>query len=477
MTKPDHFPHNLDDDTEQAEVENGRFFPPPLIPPLTSPEPPPKKKRGCWFVGLSSLIIVSLLAFALVSLLQFGRAGIAAWSPPWLTPTPSLAQAGRIAYIGAQGQLYTVQPNGENERQLTHERFPFQFPAWDHLGEQVAVIGGGSVVIVLDSDESVPYSLYESDVQAPFYLSWSPDDSQISFLSNSQRGIALRVVPANGSREAEIRGLGSPFYWDWLADSRQMLVHSGTAGENAQLAVLQADGTMDEIAPPGSFQAPGVSANGRYWAYAEYVGDDQSWLVISDTETGEQWQERHPAVIAMSWSPADDKLAYISGLGHNNSFWGPMRLFDTATGEVSLLSDNQVLAFFWSPDGRYIASFNTGDINRDFGVNVVNRARSEHDRQAKTAVQPNPHQFNLAIIDVASGAETQIMSFFPTGIFISQFLPFFDQYALSHNIWSPNSDAVVMPVREQGESRVKVVRINGSETIDLGRGDMPFWSR
>ncbi|MCZ7668453.1 MAG: hypothetical protein M5U34_15300 [Chloroflexi bacterium] len=293
-----------------------------------------------------------------------------------------------------------MQPNGENERQLTHERFPFQFPAWDHLGEQVAVIGGGSVVIVLDSDESVPYSLYESDVQAPFYLSWSPDDSQISFLSNSQRGIALRVVPANGSREAEIRGLGSPFYWDWLADSRQMLVHSGTAGENAQLAVLQSRWHNGRDRPARLISRRAFPANGRYWAYAEYVGDDQSWLVISDTETGEQWQrtpsgcDRHELE-----SGRRQTGTYISGLGHNNSFWGPMRLFDTATGEVSLLSDNQVLAFFWSPDGRYIASFNTGDINRDFGVNVVNRARSEHDRQAKTAVQPNPHQFNLAIID------------------------------------------------------------------------------
>ena len=474
-------PEFYDPNTPQVEedpflLQNGRFPSPPSPNPI-EPDPPPKKRRGCWITFIVLLMVFSLVASALMNLFWVGGELAANWTPPWVTPTPSLAAAGRIAYIGEEGQLFTVQPNGENERQLTHDEFPYLFPTWATQSNQLAVIGGGDIVSLTDAEDSAPTSLYEGGVQNPFYLYWSPDGSQISFLTNTQRGIALRVAPADGSAEAEVWDIGTPFYWNWLDDNAQMLVHTGTAGENARLGLLQADGQLEDIAPPGAFQAPGISANGRYWAYAEDMGNGNSWLVITDTESGEQWTERHPAVAALSWSPATDQLAFITGLQDKNSFWGPLRLFDTETGEVSLLSDNVVLAFFWSPNGRYLATFNTGDINRDFGVNVAHNSKPDRSTQAKSASQFNPHQFNLAIIDLQTGEETQVMSFFPTGIFISQFLPFFDQYALSHNIWSPNSDAIVLPLREEGESRVKVIRIDGSEFIDLGKGDMAFWSR
>lgn len=456
--------------------ENGRS---PIASPSISikKEPLPKKGHGCWITTIALIVVFSLLASALATLFSVGRDISAHWTPPWVTPTPSLAEAGRIAYIGVNGQLFTVQPNGENKRQLTDDDFSHQFPAWAGEGDQLVVLGGDRIVRLTDTDAPNPVTLYEGGVQSPFYLYWSPDNNQVGFLTNSQRGIALRVVAADGRSEAEIRGIGTPFYWDWLNDSTQMLVHTGTSGENARLGLLQADGQVEDIAPPGAFQTPGISANGRYWAYAEDMGNGNSWLVISDTENGEQWTERHPAVAAMSWSPAADQLAFTTGLRDNSSFWGPMRMLDTETGEVSLLSDNVVIGFFWSPNGRYLATFNTGDINQDFGVNVANDEKRNRPTQAKPAHQFNPHQFNLAIVDLETGEETQVTSFFPTSSFISQFLPYFDQYALSHNIWSPNSDAIVLPVREDGENRVKVFRIDGSELIDLGRGDMPFWSR
>ncbi|MBE2222751.1 MAG: hypothetical protein IAF02_14495 [Anaerolineae bacterium] len=464
-------------DEVQFEMENGRFpSPPPPHPP--EPEPLPKRKHGCWLTAISLVVIFSLVATGLLSLFWVGEELVANWTPPWATATPTLESAGRIAYISDKGQLFTVQPNGANQRQLTDDKFPYQFPVWATGSNQLAVLNAqGGIVTLTDADEPQPQTLYQSGSEAPIYLYWSPDNSQIGFLSNSMRGIALQVVETDGSSEAEVRSIGTPFYWDWLTDSSQMLIHTGTPGADAQLGLLQADGQLETIAPPGSFQAPGISANGRYWAYAEDMGNGNSWLVISDTENGEQWTERHPAVVAMSWSPTADQLAFTTGIQEKTSFWGPLRLFDTETGEMNLLSDNTVIAFFWSPNGRYLATINTGDINPDFGVNVADNASPRRTTQAKSAGQPNPHQFNLAIIDVETGEETQVMSFIPTFLFISQFLPFFDQYALSHNIWSPNSDAIVLPVREGSESHVKVIRIDGSELIDLGRGDMAFWSR
>lgn len=478
MDDPEQFsPELIPADEDPFSLENGRFST-PISPHTLESDLPVKNRRSCWITTIALVVIFSLLASALFNLFWLGEELANSWNPPWLTPTPRLAEAGRIAYVAGNGQIYTVQPDGENGRQLTHNPFSYQFPAWASQGNQLAAIGNGNIMQMVDGEDSTPHLLYEGDGQSPFYLYWSPDNSQISFISNSRQGIALQVLPADGSSNAEIRGHGSPFYWNWLDDSTQMLIHTGATEEDeAQLGLLQADGQIEAIASPGSFQTPGISANGRYWAYAEKREDDGSWLVVYDTENGEQWTERHPAVAALSWSPAANQLAFITGLQNKNSFWGPLRLFDTKTEEVRLLSDNRVLAFFWSPNGRYLATINTGDLEQDFGVNVADTHKPDRTTQAKTSSQFHPHQFNLAIIDVETGAETQIMSFFPTGIFISQFLPFFDQYALSHSIWSPNSDALVLPIRQEGQSRVKVIRVDGSEFFDLGEGDMAFWSR
>jgi Tol biopolymer transport system component len=290
MDKSDFYEPDIPNDYEDPFLlENGRS-PSPDPPESLAPDLPPKKRHSCWITGIALLVILSLVASALMSLVWVAEELTANWTPPWITPTPSLADAGRIAYIGEEGQLFTVQPDGTNERQLTADEFPYQFPAWAGQSNQLAVLGGGSIVSVTDADAPNPITLYEGGVQSPFYLYWSPDNSQISFLANSQRGIALRVVDADGSGEAHTRGVGSPFYWDWLDDSTQMLVHTGTSGAEARLGILPADGEgeLENIAPPGAFQAPGVSANGRYWAYAEDMGNGNSWLVISDTENGEQ---------------------------------------------------------------------------------------------------------------------------------------------------------------------------------------------
>ena len=96
------------------------------------------------------------------------------------------------------------------------------------------------------------------------------------------------------------------------------------------------------------------------------------------------------------------------------------------------------------------------------------------------SVQPSaPLLLNLSVVDVASG-ETQLLSTFaPTPLFVGQYLPFFDQYALSHRLWSPGSDALVMPMlsAEGGQltTQVVVVPLQG-EPQPIAAGDMPSWS-
>ena len=87
-------------------------------------------------------------------------------------------------------------------------------------------------------------------------------------------------------------------------------------------------------------------------------------------------------------------------------------------------------------------------------------------------------RLKLWVVDVADGKQRLLTSFKPTDLFVTQFLPYFDQYALSHRIWSPAGDAVVLPMVEAGgREAVYVVPTDGRPLQRLVDGSMAFWSQ
>jgi TolB protein len=278
----------------------------------------------------------------------------------------------------------------------------------------------------------------------------------------------------DGREEARLLELGSPFYWDWTADSSQILIHTGFGAGTARLSLLDvASGRGGpNAAVPGSFQAPDISRDGRYWAYAELDENGSSWLVAAEAATGAVERQRHAGLVAFSWSPAAEQLAFISGSERQLNFAGPLRLLDMTTGETSLLGQELVVAFFWSPDGRYLAAITTDE--RPGGVIAEGNGRR---RLSKPTQQHPAITLSLFVIDVAAGEKRYLTEFEPTLTFITQFLPYFDQYALSHRLWSPASDALVLPAREDDADHILIVPINGDPPRQLATGDMPFWSQ
>jgi Tol biopolymer transport system component len=415
-------------------------------------------------------------------------AAVATPEPATATPAAAAPQVNRIAIVNDQGQIETMSPTGNDRRVLTlrSDDLAFQFPAWAPDGRRLAVIGSrnvGGAIYVLDDAARVGSlansQLYFSAREQPIYLFWSPDSSNLGFLANHTGDLlGLNVVAGDGTGESRLLATGAPFYWDWSADGHQLLIHSGPNRANNTLALIDLDGETqaDNLAVPGFFQAPGIGRDGRYWAFAEEVGDGLSALVVVDTQTGVRQAHQEAGSLAFSWSPAQDLLAYTGGDVNSHPFWGPLRLLDVAGGETRLLSGQTVLAFFWSPDGRSIAFVTLNGRPEDEGINASARSRHLGRLAASPAQQGDEGFLTLSVIDVASGSGLRLLDFRPSLAWLAQFLPYFDQYSLSHRIWSPDSSALVLPVHEEGEDVILVVPIGGGAPFRLAEGDMAFWS-
>ena len=395
---------------------------------------------------------------------------------------PPLDAINRIVFVDAAGRVGTVAPDGNRSRLLTEAGASYQFPAWSPDNRQIAAVGNdgseGGVYVWADEANATRGELYSSRRRLPIYLYWSPDGANLAFLANQARNqMGLKIIDGDGARASRLLATGAPFYWDWSADSRQLLVHIGEESGVGQLALIDVDGQTQagNLATPGIFQAPGIAPGGRYWAFAE-DSDGLSALVVVDTQTGERRAFDQSGSLALGWSSTGGQLAFTNGTADSHHFWGPLRVLDVASGQTRVLARQMVLAFFWSPDGQSIAFITVNGDPQDGGVNALAKTR-QLTRLARPVQQQGQDFLTLSVVNVVTGQGLRLLDFQPTGVFLTQFLPFFDQYALSHRLWSPDSSALVLPVVEETGEWVLIVPAGGGRPFHLAEGNAAFWSQ
>ncbi len=406
----------------------------------------------------------------------------------------SLAQPGRIAFITTDGQLATANPDGSDLRVLTEGEQRLQFPAWSPGSSKIASIGidreGGFIHVFADEANATATEIYRSDSEGPIYLYWSPGGEMVSFIANNndpKTRLALHL--ASEIQADKILTSGAPFYWQWQGDSKGILIHTGFTGAGSRLGFTTLDGdTLTEnLAPPGVFQAPGISASGNYIAYAEdndlrgtQVILQNNPRLLQDLAETVRREVKHEGAVALSWSPSEDKLAFTAPAKDAPAVYGQLKLLEAESGLLETLSENLVVCFFWSPDGKYIA-YLTPNLERDDGDvsslgNTLYVLDKQHVSDTQT-VQRGSFLLELHVVDITTKEDKRLATFTPTFLFLDQFMPFFDQYALSHRLWSPDSSAIVLPITNADNTKqITVFGLDGTVT-KVAEGDTPFWSR
>jgi len=439
------------------------------------------------------LVIVLVASLVVLAVVQSG--GFAALG---LIGNGEARPAPRLAVVDAAGALAWVDRLGGSPTAFPQAGVVFQFPAWSPDGTHIAAIGsgpdGGGVYVIgaraPTDPPTEPVLIYQSADRPPFYLYWTPDSRQVSFLTTEPDGLALRIAPADGSGYAYVVRAGAPMYWSFIGQDA-LLVHSGSSGAEAFFGEVGLDGSpypgTDRAA--GVFRAPAVSADSHHRAYLASNDESIGEIVRESRDGTGTTRIRVFGTGAVAFSPTGGELAFVAPDRPMSNApplpVGPLRILDPGASEARTLIDGTVVGFFWSPTGREIAVLRLeapNDNVTEAMSNGITLTRATMDVAAgpdAAAVLDAAAgvSLRLSFVTVANGAIRSERVVRLSELFINQVLPFFDQYALSHRFWSPDGASIVLPLVGAGDAtELVVIPADGAEPRTIAVAEIGSWS-
>jgi TolB protein len=277
--------------------------------------------------------------------------------------------------------------------------------------------------------------------------------------------MSLGLWPNTDGKQPKPLAQGVPFYFDWRADAQMLLTHVGgdaEAKEGHSVSLLDVTNGKRTIVSrsPSVFGSPSWSHDGKWLAYGDTTNDQEKtalMIAAADGATPKSFGT-FPARITIEWSPTQPILAIASSSFPGDPLIENLQLVDIATGKSRQLVKGDFAAYFWSPDGKRILY---------------------------TKRKPNSLLWMWSVVDVEDGKVHEIIDFIPSRPLLLVF-QYFDQYALSHRLWSPDSKQFVFagsagtdihPAVAAQNPSVYVVDIQGQPSPQaLTDGHIAFWS-
>lgn len=362
-----------------------------------------------------------------------------------VVPTAWVAASGLnlIAYVDGAGDLYVIQPDGKGRRKLASGEllqpvaFSAQFgsgpdfyswPVWSPDGNLLASFRFFSgeetrtdALYIFDVTTSQVLNAYKEPGLQPIYAYWAPNSQQLAVLLGGPGPVfSLGLWPLSGSQRPKTVAQGKPFYFDWRADAQALVVHTindayeseAKDGHLVSLVNLKSGERQIVSNAPAAFGPPSWSRDGKWLAYGDEIkAENKARLMIAPANGGKAKSfGALPPRITLEWSPTQPLLAVGMAASEEDPLLEELRLVDVSSGKTRTLVKDRFGAFFWSPNGERLLY----------------------------AKQKRADLWTWVVVEVKDGKSQEVVDFLPSRPFVVIF-EFFDQYALSHRVWSPDS--------------------------------------
>ena len=383
----------------------------------------------------------------------------------------------KIAYVHPEMRVSVANADGSDIQVLNVAGTLQTWPVWSPDGENILFSsfstgsnGHGRIGLYLHNLRvGASRLIYENESGTdaiarctPHYALWSPDRSRLALIARTwSNGLTLLIIdPVEGAATRKIVN-GMPLFVSWSCDSKQLLVHCGPSHY-----VVDAVGDIETAKVSGRsslYMAPSWSpVDDRIAILSEEFEGQQSLQVGSVSAAEVSRITQFHGVGAFSWSPIGNSIGLLRDHQAGDRLYQGLWVVDSRGGGERRIINDRVLCFFWSPSGNEIAFVTPSSESKGLLRWGIVDVRYEESLRYFTDFRPSEEQLTIFM--------------------------FFDQYAQSHNPWSPDGRHLIfsgaISQRKEGgsisdaqESRILVIDSNETDSPDqVADGLLGFWS-
>jgi Tol biopolymer transport system component len=271
---------------------------------------------------------------------------------------------GKIAFTSDRDgntEIYSMNPNGSGQTNLTHNPARDFEPAWSPDGSKIAFTSeraGGYDVFVMNADGSGQVNLTNNPA-LDWTPAWSPDGTKIAFTSYRAGGGEIFVMNANGSGVVQLTN--NAFYDrhpKWSPDGTRIAFESQPSYSDWEIMIMNADGsgrTQLTVNNDGDFEPEWSPDSSRIaWRTGQLGGSGEVAVMNADGSGVVNLTNDPNYDLDPGWAPDGTKIAYASIQGNVSV----LRVMNSdGSGKVTVGTAGNSYNPDWQPGGQSPTTF------------------------------------------------------------------------------------------------------------------------